>query len=79
MLSEFELTILANVPTYDVSGERCYVAWNGRNGAIEMGPCRFRRTINGEIFFECSPFPGAWSMHVRMSDILRVRHLDAMN
>ncbi|GGZ73079.1 hypothetical protein ACFOOM_01095 [Streptomyces echinoruber] len=79
-LMSLEIEILETVP----SGPRrpyAYAVWTDRRGDLQMGPVRDRWVDpdDGTVYYQCSPFPGAWDNHVPQERVHRVRHLQAMS
>ena len=77
--SPFEIDTLEAGP--DSGAPYAYAAWTDRRGDFQMGPVRARWVDpgNGTVYYQCSPFPGAWDNHVPQERIHRVRHLQAMS
>lgn len=81
-LGALELEILREIPTEGVQRTYAYAVWRDRrrDGELQMGPVRMRRELrDGGMEYECSPFPGGWDWHVSETDIVRVRHVDALS
>ncbi|MFF6801086.1 hypothetical protein [Streptomyces sp. NPDC012616] len=82
-LMALELDILHSVPEAGALKPMAYAVWTDRDGEVQMGPVRARHVQSSHegagMYYECSPFPGAWDRHVPEERIMRVRHLQAMS
>ncbi|MDQ0762039.1 hypothetical protein [Streptomyces canus] len=79
-LSQYEIEILEDAPTSGALRPYAYAAWTDRRGDLQMGPVRNRWVDPaGTVYYQCSPFAGAWDNHVPQGRIHRVRHLQAMS
>ena len=74
-LMQLEVEILDSIPRDGVEQPRAYVAWEGNDGEVEMGPCRYAYS-DGRL--SVSPFPGAWVI-IERDKVRRVHHLGAMS
>lgn len=54
------------------------IVYTDERNEIQMGVCRGRREQQGTVYYEISPFPGAWDSFVPESAILAVRSTQAM-
>lgn len=72
-LSDLEREILNGIPTSGYANTKAFVVWASTKdtGRIEVGPVRWKHTLDGTTYYSCSPFPGAWC-HVPEAAILRV-------